>query len=329
MHTEWLQSISDEQISGHPDWIMDKYFVDGSGKPDPTKTTEVVGIPYSRSSDRRISQLREALGRVSGLHQATGSGVSTQTIYLGWDQRAVKKAAKDHGSKEARARQAKGNAREERRTLKHERYLANSRTMIPSPVGQYIVDCEEIEQGYEVTDLTLAIRATRTSGLYQASFDFGIIEGVMMLSADESMLAPYAEKYGDDSDIEDDYGEDEDEDEEEDVKFAGGSTKRKATAKPAGGRPLKKAKTGKPRIYFVRLKSRDTGTGEINTEANEGKITFNAPTLSGFTGEAKIGCIGLKVIFTARKVSAVAPDSWDSWDNYSEAAYEYARVSRW
>jgi hypothetical protein len=113
-----------------------------------------------------------------------------------------------------------------------------------------------------------------------------------------------------------------------DGKFARGS-KRKAAAKATTGRPRKKAKAGKPRIYFVRLKSRDTGTGEINTEANEGKITFNGPTLSGFTGEANIGCIGLGVIFTARKMSAVPPDSWDSWDNYSEAAYEHARVSRW
>jgi hypothetical protein len=55
MYTEWLESISDDQISDHPDWIMDKYFVDGSGKPDPTKTAEVVGIPYPRSSDYRTS----------------------------------------------------------------------------------------------------------------------------------------------------------------------------------------------------------------------------------------------------------------------------------
>jgi hypothetical protein len=135
---------------------------------------------------------------------------------LGWDERAVKEAAKDHGSKEARARQAMESVWEEQRTLKHDRYLASAKTMVPSPVGQYIVDCEKIERGYEVKDLTLAIRATRTSGLYQASFDFGVIEGIMMLSADESMLAPYTEQYGDDSDIEDDYDEDEDEDEEED-----------------------------------------------------------------------------------------------------------------
>ena len=58
---------------------MDKYFLDGSGNQDPKKTTEVVGIPYPRSWGHRTGQLREAAGLVSGLHQATGSGVSTQT----------------------------------------------------------------------------------------------------------------------------------------------------------------------------------------------------------------------------------------------------------
>jgi hypothetical protein len=83
------------------------------------------------------------------------------------------------------------NMRQEQQTLKHERYLANARTIVPSPVEKYIVDSEEIERGYEVKDLTLALRATCTSGLYQASFDFGVIEKIMMISADESMLAPY------------------------------------------------------------------------------------------------------------------------------------------
>jgi len=105
MHTEWLEKQT-EELSSHLEWIIEKYFVDGSGNPDPTKTAEVVGIPYPHSSNYRTGQLREAAGRVSGLHQATGWG-STQTIYLGWDQGAVKEAAENHGTKEAQANRAK------------------------------------------------------------------------------------------------------------------------------------------------------------------------------------------------------------------------------
>jgi hypothetical protein len=344
MHAEWLEKLSDEELSGHPEWIMEKYFVDGSGSPDPTKTTGVVGIPYPRFSNYRAGQLREAAGRVSGLHQATGWG-STQTIYLGWHQASVDKAAKDHGAKEARANKAKADARDAERASKHELYLSNARKRPSptSPVGQYMVDCEEIEGNWpdQAQDMTLAIHATPTPGIYQATFDFGVIEGIMMLGSDESILDEFCaqQDHEDDSDN-GDYSDDEDDDEDAgsqdesaDEETAVGSKRKGAasTAKSTSGRPRKKAKAagaGKPRKYFVRLKSRETGTGEIHPTAEKGTIKFNGPNLSSFTGEVNMA-IGRGVIFTARKISAVPSEVFDSWASYSEAAYERARVSRW
>jgi len=172
MHTEWLEKLYEEELSGHLEWIMEKYFVNGSGKPDSTKTTEVVGIPYPHSSNYCTGQLRETAGRVSGLYHAIGWGL-IQTIYLGWDQDAVKNAAKDHGAKEVQANQAKVDARVEERASKHKRYLANAEKhkrgpSAPSPVGQYIIDCEEIESNWPVLaeDMTLAIHANPTPGIY-------------------------------------------------------------------------------------------------------------------------------------------------------------------
>lgn len=363
MHIEWFGNMSDEVLSGHPEWVMEKYFVDGSGQPDTTKTTEVVGIPYPRYSSYRTSQLCEAASRVGGLHQATGLG-STQTIYLGWDQDAVEKAAKDHGAKEALSDKAKADAREEERASRHERYLAEGQTSesgprVPSPAGQYIVDCEEIEGNWPdmARDMKLAIRGTPTFGIYEASFDFGVVEGLMILSSDETVLHRFCARFDDEDDEEDDEDNEEDdeddeddddkndkEDEEEDDgensdcsqdESADGSavgSKRKAKAKAQAGRPSKKAKTvraGKPSKYFLRLKSRVAGTGEIHPTAQKGVIRFNGPGLSSFTGEVSIGGIGSGVIFTARKISAVPPKSWESWEDYSEAAYERARVDRW
>ena len=347
MRTEWLEKLSGEELWGDPGWIMEKYFVDGSGNPDSTKTTEVVGIPYPRYSNYRTGQLLKAASRVRGLHEATGFG-STQTIYLGWNEHTVKKAAKNHATKEARADRAKADAREEERASKHELYLTNAQKpkfgpSATSPIGQYIVDCEEIERNWdELTDnMTLDIRATPTAGIYQVNFNFGIIEGVMMLSSDEGILDEFCAQQEDDDDFDSD-DEDEDEDEDEDgsqdesadEKAAVGSKRKAAVTKgkAISGRSSKKAKAagaGKPRKYFLRLRSRDTGTGEINPMAEEGTIKFNGPNLSSFTGEASLSGIGQRVVFTARKISAVPPSSWDSWGNYSEAAYERARVGRW
>jgi hypothetical protein len=160
----------------------------------------------------------------------------------------VKNAAKNHGAKEAQANQAKADAREEERASKHKRYLANAEKhkhgpSAPSPVGQYIIDCEEIESNWPelAEDMTLAIHATPTPGIYQASFDFGVIEGIMMMSYDESILDRFCaqQEHDDDPDSEDDDEED-GRDEHADKKTAVGS-KRKARASKA------KTTVGRPR----------------------------------------------------------------------------------
>ena len=341
MYAEWLERQSEEQLSDNPKWVMDKHFVDSSGKPYPTKTTKVIGIPYPPLSNYRSSQLRDAAGRISGLHQATARGCSTQTVYLSWDRDAVEQAAKHHAAREAQASQARADAREAERAARHEKYLADAKKPEsgprgPSPIGQYMVDCEEIEGGWPdlADDMTLDIGITSEPGIYQASFDFGVIQGVMYLSADEGDLdafcAEQEELYYDDDEengYDTDSSEDEDNEEEEPVTPASGS-KRKAAA---GKQPAtKKAKTaGNPRTFFLRLKCSETGEGEIFSTPEKGTIKFDSSKLSSFTGRADMPCVGQGVVFTARKISAVPPTLGDSWEAYSEAAYERARVGRW
>ncbi|KAK4034726.1 putative AT hook motif family protein [Parachaetomium inaequale] len=343
MHSDWLEKQSDEELSDHPKWIVEKYRC----QPDATKTTRVVGTSYPRSSIHRSGKLRKAAGRVAGLHEATGWG-STQTIYLGWDQDAVNKAAKDHAAKEARANKAKADAQEAERASNHATYLRNAqrRPSPTAPVGQYMVDCQEIESKWSdrAQGMILAIHPTHKRDIYQASFDFGVIEGIMMLGSDESILDEFCAQEEHDngnwsdyySDKEDDEKEDDNQDEGADEETAVGS-KRKATAiastaKATSARPRKKAKAAgpvNPREYFVRLKSRDnTGTGEVHPTAEKGTITFNGPSLSSFTGKVDMA-IGRGVSFTARKISAVPTvpsEACDSWASYSEAACERARV---
>lgn len=134
----------------------------------------------------------------------------------------------------------------------------------------------------------------------------------MMLSSDKSILGLFCahEEHGDDSDNEDDDVEDDGQDRNSDDETAVGS-KRKATSGRPRRRPPKKAKaagTGKPRKYFLRLKSRDTSTGEIHLIAEKGTIKFNRPDLSSFTREANMCSISRGIIFTARKISAIPLD---------------------
>lgn len=125
---------------------------------------------------------------------------------------------------------------------------------------------------------------------------------------------------------------DSDDDEEEEEAIAN-SRKRKAApakGKAARGRPPKKAKTsGKPTNFFIRLRCKENGEGQIYSDAEKGTIKFNKADFSTLTGEVGMPCVGSAVAFTGRKVSFRPPVLLDSWDSYSEAASERARVGRW
>jgi hypothetical protein len=353
MHAEWLNKLTPEHLSSSPEWVMERYFL-SFGQPDRTKTTTVVGIPLDRHSSYRASQMREATSKVAGLHQETGLGPKTQTIFMGWDSVAVSKAAKGHAAKEARDLQVVEDERENERVEIHTDYLNTlKRKKDPkgpkthSPVGSYIVNCKEIEEQWsdQADDLSLDIRQTKEPGVFEASFDFGVLEGVMIISAEKNALEQFCSQLDREagSDRDEDWNEKEDEDEEKDDDEDGNEddvendrkpttgSKRKAEAPRGRGRLPKKSKAGaaQPRTYLLRLKCRETGEGEIQYTAENGTIIFKDENLASFIGRANLPCVGQGVPFSARKISDAPACSRNSWADYSERAYEYARVGRW
>ncbi|KAK3385400.1 hypothetical protein B0H63DRAFT_182370 [Podospora didyma] len=99
-----------------------------------------------------------------------------------------------------------------------------------------------------------------------------------------------------------------------------------AATKPSKAAPV-------PKTYFVRMKCRDTGTGEIHSTAEKGTIKFKKgsgkASFASFVGEVDMPGIGSRVGFTAHKVSDAPGVGGDSWDEYSAQASEQARVGRW
>lgn len=81
MYREWLETQSPEDLAAHPEFVMDKYFLDHEGKPGKTRTLGVVGFPLPSSSSYRVSQLCEAAAKVDGLHSAIGRGPSTKMVF--------------------------------------------------------------------------------------------------------------------------------------------------------------------------------------------------------------------------------------------------------
>lgn len=127
-------------------------------------------------------------------------------------------------------------------------------------------------------------------------------------------------------DEEDSDVEQEEEEEEED------NSKRKAPSGTPTDPPSKKPKTttlNDPTKYFMRLKCRETGEGEICPITEKGTITFGGPDLTSFTGVVNMPFIGPKVIFEARKVSGAPEYSSKEWGDYSWGVYGRGCVRRW
>ncbi|KAK9437684.1 AT hook, DNA-binding motif protein [Metarhizium brunneum] len=233
---------------------MEKYFL-RSGQPDSTKTATVVGIPFEPSSKYR-SDLVEAASKVPGLQFATGYGPKTQVVFMGWTSAAVKKAANEHPAKEKKEVQALKQEHEDGRTAKHNAYLeALKEKRGPkkySPVGSYMIDCEEITDNWpdDAKNMTLNIRTTEERGVYEAKFDFGMFIGAMVICDNKATLVQYCAELDREaesrlSDGSMGFGDDDDADADIGNKSAS-SSKRKAPEAPRGrGRaPAETSKIG-------------------------------------------------------------------------------------
>lgn len=321
LHQEWIAASNIEVPSSNPEWVIKKFFIRaGEGDQYQTRTSTVVGVSLPRYSEYRPGRMREAADQVAGLHHNTGVGPETQTIFLGWDRSAVREAAKEHANKERTEIQAREQRRENERAKMHADYLATLGRMKgaaannKSPVGSYIVDCQKIENEWPslARDMVLEIVNTEQKGKFHASFNFGVVIGVMVIY-EEHMTETDEEAIGDDHEK------------------IGKRTKRETVAQKHS-RPLKKAKaekTSEPYTYRLKLKCRETGEGQIFFEPNYGTIKFEDGKFAAFTAEAGFPCLGSGMAFTAWKVSDDPCPSGEKWEDYSEAAYEYARVSRW
>ncbi|RAH52098.1 hypothetical protein BO85DRAFT_508115 [Aspergillus piperis CBS 112811] len=306
LHQEWIAASDIEVLSPNPEWVIKKFFI-RAGEPDPyqTRTSTVVGISFPRYSEYRPGRLREA---------------ADQTIFLGWDKSTVREAAKEHANNEMTEIQAREQKREKERAKMHADYLAALERMKgaagrnKSPVGSYIVDCEDIEGGWPslAWDMVLEILDTQQKGKFHATFNFGVVIGVMVIS-EEHITETDEEEIGDDHEK------------------IGKGTKRKKIARKQS-RPSKKAKgerTSEPYMYRLKLRCCETGEGQIFFEPEYGTIKFSDENFAAFTAEAVFPCVGSGITFTARKVSDNPCPSGEEWEDYSEEAYEYARVSRW
>ncbi|OTB05704.1 hypothetical protein M426DRAFT_72762 [Hypoxylon sp. CI-4A] len=328
---EWHNQLTiEELVDINPGWLLKKYFLGLSGNPDRSKTTDVLVLPLPPRSTYRAGKVIGLLKDVKDLHHDRKG----DALYVCWDPVKLRDAAEGHFERLQQQQQKEQEARDQERQAAHSDYLRRTQSSNGegscSPVGSYIVDCTAIEENWpgEAENMTLEIHATDEQGVFEAQYDFGMIEGMMILCASKSTLDEYCDQLDREDAPSDDELSEDDSQSEEDRRIL--SSKRPAERNR--GRLPKKAKEqndDESKTFFVQLKARENGEGEISPIADKGTLKFKDFRFASFAAKVDINFVSRDVSFSALKVSDTPQYGRDSWSAYSEVAHERACRARW
>ncbi|KAK1752203.1 hypothetical protein QBC47DRAFT_390000 [Echria macrotheca] len=333
------------------DRFMEHYFLT-NGEPDPSKTTEAIAL--HGFSDR--ATLHERAGRIPGLETVSGGvGYHNRVLCIGWNRSDVFALAR---SIDAQAREAERKEvdkeveskwqdamKDHQALVKATKKDGGPKTVLLSPEpanlqkskGSYVIQCDQVRDEWDSRHLfTLDISragAPRIPKILAGALQLSWFEGTMLVSLEENRgflddfvsQADDEDKYDDDDDDDDDEDDDEDDDKEEEE--VGSSKKRKAPTTKPRGRPKKQKLSGQR--FAIAMRGRDTGTGEIQTGPYLGYLEFTDKFFTHFKGKVDLPAVSGDVEFEGFKVSAVANQRAEPWENFSPAAYEYANKARW
>lgn len=296
MHREWLSQCSLAILVKYPAWLMDRYFLT-HGKPDPLRTITTLKVIPSLYGKYGPEGITEAVGKVQGLHCQT-AGLATQIIFIGWSPARVEEQARLHVDQENHLIDAIA------MELAQRAYSGRLRDIFPAdaknatPAGSYEVVCENVQSQFPGVRLTIDINFTATPGLFKASFSLGLVEGIMIICANEITLNEYCSRAdrGEDPDFSDEL-ENEDKDQ------------------PIG--------------YKLQLKCREAGENMIDYVPRHGSIIFykNCAYFAGVADFA--GDLPKDTIFTGFKVSDTPRPFKKKWSDYSLEQYEFESMDRW
>ncbi|KAK8248770.1 hypothetical protein IWZ00DRAFT_305927 [Phyllosticta capitalensis] len=189
------------------DWFLEFYFM-SEGKPDPTKTLEVLELSGHDKKSHRIERT------VPGLHTEfcrSSMDIEDQfpaeygaNLLIGWDSLAVTRRAEEREKqleeKRRQMEEKRGRERDamwEKALRPHLQYLIQRSKMDLAPpksfdlqrcIGSYVVRCDDVaREEYFPSTLSLNI-FPGVEGSLTANFSLGIVEGTMLLDFSEDML---------------------------------------------------------------------------------------------------------------------------------------------
>lgn len=321
------------------DLFMRKYFIDDTGKPDKTKRPDPLPLPGFPNRAR----IHAATEHVPGLVSVSGGRDNDRTVVIGWDDGLVESVAREIGSHQSAKKKVADEAEWDSLMQKHRKLVRSSEKAVPgkrfsieSARGRYIIKCDSASS-YSLDDSNkLRLRITEGSEGWVGIMDFGILEGIMLLGEDREDVASRAQQSRDDTsyDSEDSEPADYEQSSEEECETPVRATKKRPAVSLRRGPPSKRPKrsrSGGDVLYF-QWRGEETGEGEVQLDPSNkhvGHLNFLDASGMKFNGMASFGFLGDKVRFQGFKIGGLGGPASRSWYDYSEAAYEQARVGRW
>jgi hypothetical protein len=210
---------------------------------------------------------------------------------------AEKPAASGSSSSVGRPEESDGTPTNAAVSLAEEPAASSAGLRLSNFIGVYVLDCEEVDGNWpgKAKDLYMTIRAfSHTKTGLTASFNLGIIEGTMLLAADEASLARLHRQMDNDDTLSEDDSVD---------------------AIVRDNR----------RIYFI-WRGRDaTGdspqvySGFVGTQ--KGMLQATSDNVTSFEGSGSFPAgLGNECMFSGNKVSDEADEWPEPWINFSETA---------
>ncbi|KAK8209417.1 hypothetical protein IWZ01DRAFT_483329 [Phyllosticta capitalensis] len=298
-----------EKATHDLDKFIDYFFLTDE-KPDKSKTPK----PLALYGFRNRWVLHEKAKHIPGLETYTGGRDEKDKVTcIGWDSKEVRRLSDEIDRKASEARAKIKEAEWEEVMEAHRQYVAEAGSgkkgkkgsaankkakpfKLDSCVGSYAVKCDKVAGGWSHingNDFVLDID-NDGNGILIAAFDFGILEGTMLLSQSEDKLETAARGRG------------------------GAAKKRKTTSTSSTSRRV-----------FYRMRGRETGEGEIFSDPLSGHLDFDDQGVK-FEGMAySLAFCGQNVEFTGYKVSDAPGAQAEDWDAFSPDQYEYERTARW
>lgn len=338
--------------------FLDYYFLT-NGEPDQTKTPEAFAV-YGFNGRASLHHMAE---KIPGLHTMSGGPDQNRTLCIGWSDSAVRRLAIAIDRQAHEEEKEKQGSKWEKAMEAHRNYVSKfnqgsssqgkkTRTGKGKPaqnfelgqcVGSYIVKCDVVSDGWSsMSHFTMDICEGK-NGTLLADYNFGIIQGTMLLSQSEETLDALTGT-GDDSDDGSDgsdsdsgSGSDSEEFDEDGEDNERPKTKKRlakgVNASKKGAAPASKRRKVTPslarRVYY-RLRGLETGEGEILPDPEPGHLDFISDSYATFVGLAyHFPYAGKNIEFRGYKVSDVPKRRAAAWDDFGWRAYDSARRSRW